>query len=131
MEIAQKSVPQPDFHFFLRFPSLVFLGNILPFVIKLFPLGKADFHFRPAVLKVNGKGDNRIALFRYAANKLPYLLPVQKKFPYPQGILIKNIALLVRAYMHSINKNFSPLNPDKGLLHTAFPHTQGFYFRPV
>ena len=54
-----------DFKFPLMLPAHVLLRDILPFVIELFTFCQPDLYLRPAVLKVDLQGNNRVALLRH------------------------------------------------------------------
>lgn len=70
-------------------------------------------------------------LFLDLAQQLVDLVLVQQQLFHTKGVFVKNIPLLIRTYMHSVDEYFSVFNADERLLDTAFSHTHGLYFRTV
>ena len=79
--------------FYLEIPlclsALIFFGNILTFVVKLFTSCQADLHLDQAVLEINLQRNQRVTFFLDLILQLADLIIMKQQLPDSQRILIK------------------------------------------
>ena len=70
-----------------------------PFFKEPLAFGKSYLYFNKRVLKIYFQWDESISLYIRFGGKVVYLISVQEEFPGPQGIMIHDIPVTVRADM--------------------------------
>ena len=82
----------PFFQRAVDLTARVLIGGVLPLVIELFALAQADFHLDAAMLEVERKGNESIALQLALLVQAPDLGLVGQQTPHPQRVLIEDVS---------------------------------------
>lgn len=104
----------------------VALGHVVALVIELFALGDTYFRLDPGVLKIEGKGNQSVAVALHQHGQLCDLPLVHEQLAGAHGILIKNIALFIGAYVGAYQKQFAVFDRAIAVLEINGAHAQGF-----
>ena len=80
-----------------------FRSHVVTFVVKLFALAKTYLHLYHRALKVYRYRYQRKPLLLDLAEKLHYLFLVHKQSADSHWIAVKNISVIVRRNMHSLD----------------------------
>ena len=91
------------FHHSIHFPLRIPLRHILPLVIILFAAGKGQIHLHKAMLKIEfqrNKGET--FLLHFAGDTLDFLF-MQQKLPWPQGVMVIDVAVIILTYVQLIH----------------------------
>ena len=94
----------------------VALGGVGTLVVELFALAQADFHLDAAMLEVERKGNESIALQLALLVQTPDLGLVGQQTPHPQRVLIEDVAVVVGSDVHSLDQQLAVLNIDPAVL---------------
>ena len=116
---------EPPFHI----PHIVFLLQILPFVIELFALSHADLHLDLAVLEIDFQGNQRQSLFLGLAVETLDLPFVEQQFSHPQVFVIGTVAVGIGSDMHVMEKDFSILDKGIAVFQIGLPVAQRLHLR--
>ena len=88
------------FHGAVDRPIGVPLGGDRPFIVQFFTLAKSQLHLDKRSFEIKGQRHERQSLLLDRAEQTHDLFFVQKQFAWPQGILVENIPMLIRADVH-------------------------------
>lgn len=102
----------------------VALGGVGTLVVELFALAQADFHLDAAMLEVERKGNESIALQLALLVQTPDLGLVGQQTPHPQRVLIEDVAVVVGSDVHSLDQKLAVLNIDPAVLQVDAAGTQ-------
>ena len=83
----------------LHFTFGVLLRQILTLVIILLAHGQGQLHFYQAMLEIQLQRHQGIALFLYLTNQLINFSSMKKQPPITQGVMVKNIAMVIGTNM--------------------------------
>ena len=111
----------------------VFTDDITPrdaLVIKLLTFSQGQFHFNPAILKVQTQWYQSIAFPLLQPDQFSDLLFVKQELSDAQRVFIVNIPLLIGIDMHLINENLAVVDIGKTFLQADFSGPDRFHFRP-
>ena len=89
--------------------GILFCGNVT-LIVKLFTFTKSNLNFCSAFLEINGKGNERKAVLLDRSEKLVDFFFVHQKLSDSHRIAVKNIAVIVRTYVHSVYEYFTVNN---------------------
>ena len=103
------------------------LLEIVPLVIEFFASGQADLYFDAAVFEVDLKRHEGVALGLYLSRQFHDLALMQQEPSSSQGLAVENIALFIRADIHTVHKSFAVVDRDISFLDTALALTDGFH----
>lgn len=87
----------------IHFPLRIPLRHILPLIVILFAAGKGQIHFHQPMLKVEfqrNKGET--FLLHFAGDPLNFLF-MQQKLPWPQGVMVIDVAVIILTYVQLIH----------------------------
>ena len=119
----------PYFKVSLSLPLLILLGYVLTLIIQLLSFCQGDLNLHETSLEIDFHRNDGVTLLSNLAQHLLDFLLVHQKLAWTKRILVKDIPLLIRADMHTIQDHLSILNMDERFLDTAFAHAHGFHFR--
>ena len=111
----------------LGLPLHGFLLEVVTLVVELLATCEANLYFDPAVLEIDLKGHQGVALGLDLAGQLHDLALVQEQAPLSEWLAVENIAFLVGADIHSLYESFAVINGDIGLLDAALALADGLH----
>ena len=90
----------PFFHGAVDLTARVFDRGVLPLVVEFFALAQGDLQLDAGVFKIDGEGNDRIALHLDLCKQVGNLALMQQQPPRTHGVFIVDIAFFIRADVH-------------------------------
>ncbi len=108
----------------------MFFGFAAALVIELLALAEPKLDFHAAVLEIQGEGNEGHAVLHNACVELHDLPLVHQKPARADRIFVKDVAVLIRAYMHAAHKKLAIFNRAEAVLQIDLPGPNGFDLGP-
>jgi hypothetical protein len=105
----------------LYLPAGLLLLYGLPLFKEPLALGKSHLDLRPRPLEVDLQGHNAVAPLGHLARQAPDLALVQEELSRPQGLVVRDVSVAVRAYV----------GVDEQRLSALYGHVAVFKVRPA
>ena len=126
---AKEALPPLHFQRPVHLPLCVFLGCGVPLVIELFALAQADLHLHPGAFEIQAQGDEGVAVLLDLGEE-PLDLPlVHEQAAGAAGFAVEDVALLIGADVHSVERHLPVLDGAEGILQIHVAHANGLHFR--
>ena len=106
----------PDLVVSLALPVQFLPAQVFPLIVELLASGKTDLNFTPPALQVDLERNQCIALDLNGAGEFGNFRFVKQELPLAQRIAVEDIALLIRADIHSLDKGLSVVHAHIGFL---------------
>ncbi len=103
------------------------LSGAVTLIVELFTAAETYGHLNVRTRKVQVERNERIALLRCQSEQLIYLTAMQQQLSVAERVMIEYISLLIRAYMHAVNKKLSPANRAEGVLEIHMSRAYALY----
>ena len=104
----------------------LFFREGVSLIVQLLSSAKSDLDLDVLSRKVKREGNESISLLCHQTAKLHDLLFVHQKLSIPQRLSVENVALLIRADVHSHHKELSVLDGAIGILQVDRALTNAF-----
>ena len=105
----------------------VSLCSIAALVVQLFTLGNCQLYFDPASFQVNLKRHQCISFLLYITDEFVNFPSVKQQFARSCRVGVKDIALLVWAYMHIMQKHLALFYVGIAVFKVDFAKADGFH----
>ena len=102
-------------HSALDFAVGIVFGDGVALIVQLFTAAEADLDLYARAGKIEREGNQGKSFLRRQTVELQDLLFMHKETATAQGVAIKDISMLIGAYMHTDNEDFAILNVDIGI----------------
>ena len=122
---AWNSVPAPVLHGAVHLPFGVPDGGRLPLVVELLALGQTDLQLGPGVFEVEGEGDQGVPVLLDLLVEPQDLPLVHQELPGTAGVLVEDIALLIGADVHAVDRQLPVLGDAVGVLQVHVAQADG------
>ena len=119
----------PFFHGTVDLSPCVLIRRVLALIVQLFASTKRDFYLDTRVFQINGEGNDGIALQLDLGIQPHDFSLMQEQSTGPQGVLIKNVTLLIGADVHLSDPQLAILDGAPSLFEIECAETNGLYLR--
>ena len=124
-------VLHPLLHASVNFSFRLFFGGAVAFVVKLFAAAKPDFNLDVPAGKIKRQRNEGIPLLVYRAHKLKNLPLVHEKLSVAERFTVEDVALFIRAYVHSDKQKLAFDDIAVGILEVYRAVSDAFYLGAV